>query len=66
MNYTVSQEKTLEFLDKMESRESLGDDRVYSCLCKTCNTTEILHSAGTVSALFMPKHIGHKTWVKLN
>jgi hypothetical protein len=66
MQYTKAQERTLEFLDKMESKESLGDERVYSCTCNSCKKTEIIHSAGTVSALFMPEHAGHKTLIKLN
>lgn len=66
MEFTATQEKTLEFLDRMESKEVLGDSRTYSCVCKTCDVREVLHSAGTVSALFMTQHAGHITWVKLN
>ena len=63
--FTKQQEKQLEFLDAMESRESLGDERKYLCQCRTCKKQEFLSSAGTVSALFMNEHAGHDTWVRL-
>lgn len=65
MGYTKKQEKQLDFLASMESRESLGDERKYYCQCKNCKKTEVLSSAGTVSALFMSEHMGHDTWIEL-
>lgn len=63
--FTDTQEKQLEFLDKMDAKESLGSNRQYLCVCKTCEKAETMHAAGTVSALWLPEHIGHKTWIKI-
>lgn len=63
MDYTDTQEKQLAYLDKMERKESLYTEKFYICQCKTCGVRETLQSAGTVSALFMAQHVGHKTWI---
>jgi hypothetical protein len=64
MNYTKKQLRTLEYLAYMESREYLGNGRSYRCICNDCHIEETIHSAGTVSALFMTEHMGHNTFIK--
>ena len=61
--YTKRQEKQIEYLDNRESKETLYSEGSYICQCKTCNSSEQFQSAGTVSALFMPQHVGHNTWI---
>ena len=61
--FTSTQEKQIQFLNKMEPRETLTSGRKYFYECKTCGIEKECNAACTVRD-FLFQHIGHKTWVQ--
>lgn len=59
------QEKQQEFLDNMESRETLGDNRGYLLECSTCGSEDRFYSAHQCGMELRHYHAGHKTWLRL-
>jgi hypothetical protein len=57
-------EQQLEFLDKCDSRESLGKTSTYLITCKELKKTETCQCAGTAMMLLDTQFKDHDVWVQ--
>lgn len=60
---TLSQQKTYDFLCRVEARESLTSPGNFDCYCHSCGDKVYCHAADTVKE-WLWQHAGHHTWVK--
>ena len=60
---TTTQNKQMDYLNKMEMRETMGSPYTFHSECKDCGTTRTHHSCEGARC-FIKLHEGHRTWIE--